>query len=216
MVKYVLMDGELVSQQWACVLTNIRKAGTYFHINEGHRTLARQSYFWGCYTCQCCNNGNLAARPTPWAPHIRSGRFDHAIDFDNVSGVIAALRQRGILARLTVPGESWHVEADASQLDAYFKAHKKSALDGLPKHVELAAKRFIAARNTVRDTVRDRDKVDSKTDPKKWMARDEAVQQAVKVRAKRRRRLERMLKRARKDSTRRVLRKVLATHKEEK
>lgn len=213
MVRYVLMDGELVSQQWYAVLSNIRKAGVVFHINEGHRTLARQTYFWNCYRCQCCNGGHRAARPTPWAPHIRSGRFDHAIDFDNASGVIKALRDRGIYASLTVPGESWHVEANAGDLNAYYKAHSKSLLDGLPKHVELAAKRFIGARNTVRDRIRDRDKIDSKREPDRWVAKDRLVDQAVRVRTKRRKRLEGMLRRARKDSTRKVLRKVLATHK---
>lgn len=116
-VKYVLMDGEKVSQEWYELLHDIRyEDGVSFHVNEGHRTMTRQTYFWNQYKF---HGGNLAAFPSPFAPHIRTGRFDHAIDFNNAAAVQKAAKKRGVTLTLTVGGESWHLEANAAQLKAY-------------------------------------------------------------------------------------------------
>jgi hypothetical protein len=215
-MKYVLIDGELVSPAWAVVLKDMRKAGVDFGINEGHRTLARQKFFWDCFVCQCCNNGNLAARPTPWAPHIRVGRADHAVDFSNPEAVMSWLHRAGL--KPTRPAgagtdrwEPWHIEVDRAALMAYAKAHKGDRFDTLPKHVERAVRRFIGARNTVRNRVEDRDRVDSHAKKAEWLKRNERVAAAVEQRSKRRRRLERLLARARDEKVKRILRSVLNT-----
>lgn len=208
-VRYVIRDNELVSREWAAALDELRRRGIYYHINEGHRTMARQQYFWGCYQCQCCNGGNLAARPTPWAPHIRTGRFDHAIDFDNASEVIRGLSQLGIHASLTVPGESWHVEANADDLRKYYNESRTDIYDHLPKHLEHDVRVFFMARNTVRNRVKDRDSVDSHKNPKKWEAADKLVTKAVERRARCRKKVEGDLKRAKKEATKKILKKAL-------
>lgn len=210
-VKYVLRDNELVSVEWACCLDYISVHDRVDAIiNEGKRTMARQWYFWNCYLSKRCNNGNLAAFPSPFAPHIRTGRYDHAIDFGNAQQVHDALNRHGVQTSWTVRGEGWHLEANADDLRIFFKDHcGTDKYDTLPKHVEVAVKRFFAARNTVRDRVEDRNRIDSKKDPKRWLKRDKKVKRWVRIRARRRRLLERMLKRAKKDRTKKILRQVL-------
>ncbi len=116
-VTYKDIDGEKVSREWFAVLSDMRAAGVRFNVNEGHRTMARQLYFWNLYRS---GRGNLAAFPSPFAPHIRTGRIDHAIDFSNDGAVMAWLRSKGLDARRTVVGESWHIEIPASDLRAYY------------------------------------------------------------------------------------------------
>lgn len=114
--RYLPIDGELVSSQWHVLLLACRADGVAFHVNEGHRTFARQ---WELYRLYRSGRGALAAYPSPNAPHIRTGRLDHAIDFNNAAGVIRWLRGHGVpSAYLAVRGESWHVEAKASELVA--------------------------------------------------------------------------------------------------
>lgn len=129
-VIYKSIDNELVSAEWYTALTACRQSGVAFNVNEGHRTMARQTYFWSGSP----NNprrtwrGNLAAYPSSNAPHIRSGRFDHAIDFNNAAGVMRWLRANGIRCSLTVPGESWHVEVNAADLRRY---HQRQSVKSL-------------------------------------------------------------------------------------
>jgi len=119
-VAYTPIDGEQVSREWGVVLHDMRQAGVAFRVNEGKRTFARQLFFWRLYLS---GRGNLAARPSHNAPHIRTGRIDHAIDFNNATGVVYWLRQHAIRATLPVPGESWHVEAPAAALVKYAADH---------------------------------------------------------------------------------------------
>lgn len=116
-VTYLPIDGELVSKEWRAVLLDMRADGVSFRVNEGHRTMARQWYFWRLYRSGA---GNLAAFPSPFAPHIRTGRIDHAIDFSNDTAVFAWLQNKGLNPRRTVRGESWHIEITASELRAYY------------------------------------------------------------------------------------------------
>jgi hypothetical protein len=120
MVKYVSIDNEKVSIEWFTVLRDMRSDGVAFNVNEGHRTMARQWYFWNLYRS---GRGNLAAFPSPFAPHIRTGRIDHAIDFRNDRDVFAWLQRKGLKPRRTVVGESWHIEVPAEELRRYFRAH---------------------------------------------------------------------------------------------
>jgi hypothetical protein len=209
---HVIIDNELVHKYWACPLLDIRKEGVYFNVNEGRRTLARQQYFWGCYQCQCCNNGNLAARPTPWAPHIRVGRADHALDLDNAARVASEMEERGIDVHFNVPGESWHMEAVNGDRDikAYWKKHcDKDKYDTLPSHVERAVRTFFGRRNNVRALLEDRNKIDSKMNEEEFKKRHKKVEKAVKARNRSRKKLERMRKRALSKRTKRILGQVL-------
>lgn len=119
-VQYRSIDGELVSSQWYTVLRDLRAAGVRFTVTEGKRTFARQRQLRQLYLN---GRGALAAIPSHNAPHIRTGRFDHANDFGNAAGVMYALRRRGIRCALTVPGERWHVEANAADLQRYHQRH---------------------------------------------------------------------------------------------
>lgn len=118
-VNYVAIDRERVSKEWHSVLIDMRKA-VDFNVNEGKRTMARQWYFWRLYRS---GRGNVAAYPSPIAPHIRVGRIDHAIDFSNDGAVFAWLSAKGLSPVRTVRGESWHIEISAKKLRAYYKLH---------------------------------------------------------------------------------------------
>ena len=105
-----------VSAQWFTVLDAARKAGVSFGLNDGHRTMAEQEKLYELYL----HGGNLAAVPSPTAPHIRTGRPDHALDvnsFDGGAGRLAAwLRKRGAQASFPVPREPWHIEVPRADL----------------------------------------------------------------------------------------------------
>lgn len=115
-VVYKDIDGEKVSAEWYALLTAARSAGVVFRVNEGHRTMARQQYFWDLYKS---GRGNLAAYPSDNAPHIRTGRFDHAIDFNGAENIRRYAAAHGVTLTRTVRGEEWHLEANAAQLKAY-------------------------------------------------------------------------------------------------
>lgn len=119
-VKYVGIDNEQVSAEWYSVLKAMRDAGVRFNVNEGHRTMARQAYFYSLYRS---GRGNLAAVPSPFAPHIRTGRIDHAIDFSNDPAVFAWLSKAGLHPVRTVRGESWHIELTAAALKGFAAKH---------------------------------------------------------------------------------------------
>ncbi len=214
----VLYKGELVSRPWAVVLRDLDKR-LDFTINEGRRTLARQQFFWDCGPngCCCCNNCNLAARPSPFAPHIRVGRPDHAIDFgpdrSTQDAIVRELDKMGLgptrPAGTGSQWEPWHIEVRLLLLLAYYRRHKGDKFDKLPRHVERAVRAFIASKKTVRDRVEARDKIDSHKEPKKWEARDRLVDKAVDVRSRHRVKVEQLLRRSKKTKVRRILREVL-------
>lgn len=138
-VKYLPIDEEHVSAEWHVVLEAMRHAGVTYRVNEGHRTMARQQYFYDLYRS---GRGNLAAVPSANAPHIRTGRIDHAIDFGNDGPVYAWLEQMGLHPVRTVRGESWHIEVAASALQAFAKAHG-DPLHGLAKSEKAMASRLL-------------------------------------------------------------------------
>lgn len=138
-VTYLPIDGEMVSKEWHAVLTDMRHDGVVFNVNEGHRTLARQTYFWNLYRS---GRGNLAAFPSPYAPHIRTGRIDHAIDFSNDAQVMRWLQQHGLKPARTVRGESWHIEVSADNLRTYYTRHH-NPLAALSKRGQEAARALL-------------------------------------------------------------------------
>lgn len=141
-VRYLPIDNERVSAEWLVVLLAMRHDGVRFRVNEGHRTMARQWYFWNLYRS---GRGNLAAYPSPNAPHIRTGRIDHAIDFWNDATVMTWLAREGLQPRRTVRGESWHIEVPAARLRAYARKHGVEAnpFKGLGPRQKLASKKLL-------------------------------------------------------------------------
>lgn len=111
-ITVVTMDGKPVEKDTANAFWVMREAaaadGVDIHINSGFRTMAEQEYFWMCYQCGCCNNGNLAAQPG-YSNH-QSG---HALDLNaSAPGVYNWLAQHGGAFGFTetVPSENWHWE----------------------------------------------------------------------------------------------------------
>lgn len=144
-VKYVPIDREEVSRAWIGLLRDLRNVdGVRFNVNEGHRTMARQAELVRLKGLWSPSNPTGAAAPSPTAPHIRTGRPDHAIDFDNAIGVIAAARRRGVTLRQTVmPHEPWHVEADLTDLRRY-NARRVRAIRALRRSLARARRRVRA------------------------------------------------------------------------
>lgn len=120
-VRYVPWgDSDEVSVEWAVFLTVATRAGWPGGLNEGHRTMPRQWYF---YTHQ----PPLAAYPSATAPHIRTGHFDHAIDVNGSDWLIAFARRHGIVLYRSVRGEVWHlVCANPEALRAFARRHAAS------------------------------------------------------------------------------------------
>lgn len=126
-VHYVRFARVRVSGRWNTVLRRARKAGVSFRVNSGHRTILQQ---WRLFIQNMhLVRGRwvpkpgrpLTAFPSPLAPHIRTGRPNHALDVDQfhgdgVQGLAAWLRKHGAHPMFTVPGEPWHIELSAADL----------------------------------------------------------------------------------------------------
>lgn len=78
---------------------------------------------WKLYRLYKAGKGNLAAYPTPSAPHINYGRANHALDIDSdeIMHFINWLDGKGVDATRPVPGESWHLQVPRAQLLALAK-----------------------------------------------------------------------------------------------
>jgi hypothetical protein len=125
-IRYKEFDGKKVSIAWYRVLKRMRKHGVPFRVNSGHRTLREQAalfrqnmqFVGGRWVPK--PGRPLTAFPSPFAPHIRLGRADHAIDFGTTPSMVDRvqryLNSRGLKARETVAGEWWHVEVDRGRL----------------------------------------------------------------------------------------------------
>ena len=121
------IDGEQVSSEWYVALSVARREGVRFYVTDGRRTIAEQ---WARYRHYCRYGRPIAAFPSPNAPHIRSGRIDHALDVNALDGgqrrLAAWLRRNGIRAAFTVPSEAWHMEAPAADLRRFAARHQVS------------------------------------------------------------------------------------------
>ena len=129
-----VFDGQRVSDEWDVVLTAARRDGVRFTLNSGRRTLADQWRLVREKGVWSPSNRTGAARPSPWAPHIRVGRIDHAIDVNAVDGGETRLQhwleQHGARPTNPVPGEPWHLELTARELRAL--AARLDPLDDTP------------------------------------------------------------------------------------
>lgn len=105
------IDGHRVSKPWHTVLTHYRRMGGRFRVNSGRRTMREQ---WRLYRAYRAGTGNLAAYPSPRAPHIRGGLAHHAIDVNALDGgaerMVRWLRANGVPATRPIAGEPWHVD----------------------------------------------------------------------------------------------------------
>jgi hypothetical protein len=116
-------QGKRVSAQWAVVLTAAAADGVNFRLNSGQRTFSEQAALYRLYQS---GRGNLAAVPSHTAPHIRTGRADHALDVDMFAGdgvqsLARWLRKQGAAVAWTVPGEGWHIETPHGDLERLAK-----------------------------------------------------------------------------------------------
>jgi hypothetical protein len=115
-------QGKRVSRTWRRVLRRASK-DINFTLNSGRRTLREQ---WKLFRQNMYGVGRprpgrpYTAFPSPIAPHIRVGRFDHALDVEPSDGGEQRLQnwlaRHGVSSTNNVPGESWHLEATAWQL----------------------------------------------------------------------------------------------------
>jgi hypothetical protein len=123
-----------VSKRWHVVLAAARKDGVVFTLNSGHRTLREQLALFrrnmqrvGLHWAPRPGHP-LTAFPTPLAPHIRTGRPDHALDVQQpgVDSLVHWLRVGGRKAhvRFTVPGEGWHIEINADDLTRLWRTYR--------------------------------------------------------------------------------------------
>jgi hypothetical protein len=118
-------DGKPVSRDWDFTLTHARRMGVHFRLDSGRRTMADQWRLVREKGVWSPSNPHGAARPTPWAPHIRVGLQAHSIDVNSLDGgenrLQRFLEREGLHPVNDVPGESWHMTVGERELRAYAK-----------------------------------------------------------------------------------------------
>jgi hypothetical protein len=117
-------DRERVSREWYGLLVDLAHAGVHFNVNEGHRTMARQAQLVRQKGVWSSSNPVGAAWPSPFAPHIRTGRASHAIDADNAVGVVVAAAHRGVHLYRPIATEPWHIDPNAKSLRRYARRRR--------------------------------------------------------------------------------------------
>ena len=122
-------DGHPVSTSWDYTLTHARRMGVKFKLDSGRRTMADQRLLVKQKGLWSPSNPHGAARPVPWAPHIRVGMQSHALDVNNADGGRKRLQdwlaKHGLSTKQTVPGEPWHIEAGELALRRYAAAVRR-------------------------------------------------------------------------------------------
>jgi hypothetical protein len=117
-VSYVGFRGKVISREWAAVLTAAAHE-VAFQIDSGHRTMGEQQALYNHFLRF---GSPVAATPSATAPHIRTGRFDHALDINALDGgaarLFAWLCGKGAHPAFPVRGEPWHIEVPANELRA--------------------------------------------------------------------------------------------------
>jgi len=124
-------QGKRVSRRWAKVLRAADKT-LNFKLNSGRRTLREQGVLFrqNMYGVNRPKPGKpLTAWPNPFAPHIRVIP-PHALDVDmwaedGPEDLMRWLNRRGARATRPVPGELWHIEVRAGDLQRVLRYVKK-------------------------------------------------------------------------------------------
>lgn len=154
-VKYRRFDGELVSAEWHGLLVDLRYVDrVQFYLTEGKRTKARQQELLNEKGLWSPANPFGAAAVSDTAPHIRTGRKDHALDLIRAKGaaggtpqaMLNAAQKRGVTLKKTVPTEDWHREADLGELERY-RARRTVRIRDLRRRVGAARERYLRLRN---------------------------------------------------------------------
>jgi lysozyme len=120
-IIYVPYGAVRVSRPWRTVLRAADRAKVGFHVTSGHRTMSEQAGLVrekGLF--DPVRNPHGAAAPSPFAPHVRIGRANHAIDVDSLDGGETRLERwvdsQGATWMNTVVTESWHGELSGRDL----------------------------------------------------------------------------------------------------
>lgn len=121
-IRYARFRGKRVSKKWYVVLRHVERRGIKFSLNSGHRTIREQLALFrqnmhlvgGRWIPK--PGRPLTAFPSPIAPHVRTGRADHALDLDNALAVARHLHAHGLHPSFPVFGEPWHLELPGAEL----------------------------------------------------------------------------------------------------
>lgn len=144
---YFPYSGCQVSGQWRTVLRAADRAQVGFSLNSGHRTFEQQQELYDAYL-RYLNGGPWApkaAKPSHDAPHIWTGRPNHAIDVTSVDGGESRLQRflesQGVWVDVinNVAGEPWHMFVPAEDL-----ARLARKLKPRPRRPSRGAKRVSA------------------------------------------------------------------------
>jgi hypothetical protein len=123
-VIYMPYQGEELSREiYSVFMAYTADTGNVLTLNEGHRTMLRQAELVrqvGLFNSK--TNPTGAAWPSPFAPHIRTGRIDHAVDVPWQQWA-AFMRWAAGKVKVFRPisSELWHWEFDAASLKRFFE-----------------------------------------------------------------------------------------------
>lgn len=123
-------NGKRVSYKWKVVLKRAAKEGVRFTLNSGQRTMAEQKALVRLKGLWSPSNPFGAAAPSPFAPHIRVGHANHALDIDSLDGGETRLEKwvesKGVDWVNTVSTESWHGEVSMDGLNKLYAYAKRA------------------------------------------------------------------------------------------
>lgn len=135
-VRYVDYHGKRVSRYWNTVLRAADADGVSFHVTSGHRTMAEQQRLFDQNMIRpgVPKPGRpLTAVPNRNAPHIRTGRANHALDISSLDGGETRF-ERWIESQgasidwiNTVRGEPWHGEVSREDLERLARKLRRRA-----------------------------------------------------------------------------------------
>lgn len=154
-VRYTRFEGKVCSVEWAGFLGSARRDGVQFSPTSLRRDMREQQALFDRNMFgpgRPRPNRPMTAVPSPDAPHIREGRWDHAGDLEGSDALIAYAASRGIRLVRTVRNEEWHLEFQGvSSAQMLAKFGQEDPYDFLTEDderlvKELAAKRAAARR----------------------------------------------------------------------
>lgn len=110
-----IFQGKRVSTPWGIILRAAARDGILFRLNSGQRSMADQARLvreQGVYNS--VSNPHGAAVPNPFAPHIKAGHKNHAVDIDSWNNGENRLQtwaaHKGLTLTNNVSTEPWHLD----------------------------------------------------------------------------------------------------------